>query len=720
MKLAFYQKNGSFGVLMMLGLMLIICVVACQYALSRILYRGAENIMVDQMFQSRTLIDERLQRYYETLLYVNSVADSRKTAREDLNEYVRAVNPVLKDFSLIGAITPKGNMLYGDELPYDIVPLLQQTMRGHDSIQFFRSDFYEHVIISVPCWRDGMVCGAVYGILNSEAMNNLFYKEEANGLLFAASYQNWRLGTNNMSVEAQEVVQEFFQSEKHWNSLAQKLYYGDYGIEAFSAGSEDWYMISAVVPEMEGWYLYRLVPAWAVNTTIYRVLYLVLAASMILAALFWVSIWSLESNQRKNNEKLMRLAYVDGLTELNNYDGIKRAWQDEGDAPASMFVLDFNAFGSLNMIMGNDYGDAVLKKTAVILLESINHDEMACRVTADRFAILLHSEDAVERVKDLLQRIRDSITEYTAIISAGGSRIEENDSLDEAYERAVTALKYAKRGSDRVVVYDQKMYEEQQMQKRLEYDFSRALEKHELELYLQAKHHLHSAAWAGSEALIRWNHPDLGLIMPYRFVPLLESSGEVKKLDLYVLREACSYIRRWMDAGREIYPISINISRAHFSSKDLLKDICSVVDSFDVPRHLLELEITESAFFGDTETMIEQLISISRAGFRLAIDDFGTGYSSLSMLEQIPANVLKLDRNFVLGWEKNRNSKLIVNVVKLAKAFGMSTVIEGVETEEQAAMARENGCDVVQGWLYAKAEPIDAYEKRVYGGSGDE
>lgn len=719
MKLAFYKKNGSFGVLTLLGVLLILSVVACQYALSQILYHEAEQIMANQMTQSRHLIDERIQRYYETLNYVNAVAESRKTAKEDLTGYIRTVNPVLKDFSLIGAITPTGHMLYGDEPPYDIVPLLHQTIRGHENIQFFSSNLYDHVIISVPCWRDGMVYGVVYGILSSEAMNNLFYKDEANGMVFAASQQSWRLGINNMSVEKQGVVQDFFRSEEHWDSLAQKLYYNDYGIEAFSSGGENWYMVSVIIPEVEGWYLYRLVPAWIVNTTIYTVLYLVLAASMSLAALFWISMWTLDSNQRKHNEKLMELAYTDGLTGINNYDGMKRAWDAMDNPPLNMFVLDFSGFGSLNMIMGNDYGDTVLKKTAHILLKNIHQDEMVCRVMADRFAMLLRSEDAVERVRWMLQRIRDSIKEYTVVILAGSCLVEDG-CMDDAYEKAVTAMKYAKQGDDSVEVYDQKMYDEQQMRKRLEHDFSNALEKHELELYLQAKHQLNSDEWAGSEALIRWNHPELGLVMPYRFVPFLEATGEVRELDLYVFREACGYIRRWMDAGRKIYPISINISRAHFSSKDLVNDLCSVVDSFEVPRQLLELEITESAFFGDTEAMMKQLNSLAQAGFRLSIDDFGTGYSSLSLLEQIPSNVLKLDRNFVLGWEKNRSSRLIVNVVKLAKDFGMTTVIEGVETEEQANMARESGCDVVQGWLYAKAEPIDAYEKRVYGGSGNE
>ena len=383
-------------------------------------------------------------------------------------------------------------------------------------------------------------------------------------------------------------------------------------------------------------------------------------------------------------------------------------------------MIDFNSFSALNMIMGNEYGDIVLKKTAAILKDGIGQGEMVCRVTADRFAILMNGEGALERVKDLLEQVRESVREYTIVLSAGASVADEGGHMNEAYERAITALKYAKQGSNTVVFYDQRMYEEQQMRKRLEEDFEHALERRELKLYLQAKHHLQSDGWAGSEALVRWHHPELGIIPPYQFVPLLEATGDIKRLDLYMLKEACRLIRRWLDMGRVVYPISVNISRAHFASKALVANICMIADSFRVPRHMLELEITESAFVDDSATMLDRLQELSAAGFRLSIDDFGTGYSSLSMLEQIPADVLKLDRNFVLGWERNHNNSLIRNVVRLARDFGMLTVIEGVETEEQAAMARESGCDVVQGWLYAKAEPVADYEKRVYGGGSDE
>lgn len=720
MKLALHEKNDSFQALIILGMLLMSCMVACQYALSQIMYREAEENLVEKTIQSRHLIDERIKKYYETLEYVHSVADSQQTSREELNGYIRRGNPALKDFILIGAVTPQGEMIYGDEAPYDILPVLQQTMRGYEKIQYHCSGIFEHVIVSVPCWRNGRVCGAVYGILNSSAMNSLFYHEDDDGIVFAASHHSWQLGVSSMMPESQQSAHAFFNDENHWNNLAQKLYYNGHGIEAFEHGEKKWYMVSVAVPELDGWYVYRMTPAWTVDTPIHDVLYLVMAASMVLAVLFWLAMWTLDSNRRESQDKLVKLAYIDELTGLYNYAGMRRKWHTGRRKPVTIFVVDFNSFSALNMIMGNEYGDIVLKKTAAILRDGIGSGEMVCRVTADRFAILMNGDGAAARVYRLLEKVRDSVREYTILLSAGASVAEEGGHMNEAYERAITALKYAKQGSNTVVFYDQRMYKEQQMRKRLEEDFEHALEKRELKLYLQAKHHLQQDGWAGSEALVRWHHPELGMIPPYQFVPLLETTGDIKRLDLYMLKEACCLIRRWLDCGRVVYPISVNISRAHFASKSLVKNICMIADSFRVPRHLLELEITESAFIDDAATMVERLHELSEAGFRLSIDDFGTGYSSLSMLEQIPADVLKLDRNFVLGWERNHNNSLIANVVNLARDFGMLTVIEGVETEEQAAMARESGCDVVQGWLYAKAEPVADYERRVYGGGSDE
>ena len=720
MKLALHEKNDSFQALIVLGLLLMLCMGACQYALSQIMYREAETSMVSKTIQSRHLIDERIKKYYETLQYVNAVAESMGGSRDELNGYIRSVNPALVDFSLIGAITPQGEMIYGDKAPYDILPVLQQSMRGYMKVQYYCSGIFEHVIVSVPRWKNGRICGAVYGILNSKAMNGLFGHEDEDGFVFAASRHSWQLGVSGMQVEQQGAVQAFFNDEKHWDNLSHKLYYNDYGIEAFSANGKDWYMVSVAVPDLDGWYVYRLMPAWVVDTPIHDVLYLVMVASMVLAVLFWFAMWTLDSNRRESSDKLVKLAYIDDLTGLYNYAGMRRKWHTRGRKPVTIFIVDFDSFSALNMIMGNEYGDIVLKKTAAILKDGVDQGEMVCRVTADRFAILMNGDGVVERVQKLLDQVRDSVKEYTIVLSAGASVAEEGGHLNEAYERAITALKYAKQGSNTIVYYDQKMYEEQQMRKRLEEDFELALERRELKLYLQAKHHLQSDGWAGSEALVRWQHPELGMIPPYQFVPLLEATGEIKRLDLYMLKEACRLIRSWLDMGREVYPISVNVSRAHFASRDLVRNICTIADSFNVPRNLLELEITESAFFDDAAIMVDRLHELSEVGFRLSIDDFGTGYSSLSMLEQIPADVLKLDRNFVLGWERNHNNSLIANVVKLAKDFGMTTVIEGVETEEQAAMARESGCDVVQGWLYAKAEPVSDYERRVYGGGRDE
>ncbi len=720
MKLALHEKNDSFQALIVLGLLLMLCMGACQYALSQIMYREAETSMVNRTIQSKHLIDERIKKYYETLQNVNAVASLKRDSKDEVDEDIRSVNHALEDFSLIGAVTPQGKMIYGDKAPYDILPVLQQSMRGYAKIQYYCSGIFEHVIVSIPCWRDGKVCGAVYGILNSRAMNGLFCHEDSDGVVFAASRHSWQLGVGGMSVEQQGAVHTFFNDEKHWDNLSQKLYYNDYGIEAFSANGKNWYMVSVAVPELDGWYVYRLMPAWMVDTPIHDVLYLVLVASMVLAVLFWLAMWTLDSNRRENRDKLVKLAYIDDLTGLYNYAGMRRKWHTRGRKPVTIFIVDFNSFSALNMIMGNEYGDIVLKKTAEILSNGVKQGEMVCRVTADRFAILMNGDGAVERVQELLAEVRDSVKEYTIVLSAGASVAEEGGHLNEAYERAITALKYAKQGSNTIVSYDQKMYEEQQMRKRLEEEFDNALERRELKLYLQAKHNLQSDDWAGSEALVRWQHPELGMIPPYQFVPLLEATGDIKRLDLYMLKEACRLIRRWMDMGRVVHPISVNVSRAHFASRELVKNICTIADSFNVPHNLLELEITESAFFDDAAIMMDRLHELSKAGFRLSIDDFGTGYSSLSMLEQIPADVLKLDRNFVLGWERNHNNSLISNVVRLAKDFGMTTVIEGVETEEQAAMARESGCDVVQGWLYAKAEPVDAYEKRVYGGGRDE
>ena len=219
----------------------------------------------------------------------------------------------------------------------------------------------------------------------------------------------------------------------------------------------------------------------------------------------------------------------------------------------------------------------------------------------------------------------------------------------------------------------------------------------------------------GSEALIRWNHPKKGLIPPYKFIPLFERNGFVIEVDKYMWEQACIAIRSWLDNGYTPLPISVNLSRIHFKYEHLVETIEDLVKKYDIPKKYLELELTESAFLDNEGAVNSTIVRLQNSGFTIAMDDFGMGYSSLNMLRKLPVNILKLDRGFINEATCTERGFIVLNhVIHMAKDLKATVVCEGIETEEQANTLKTAGCDIAQGFLYARPMPLEEYDEYVY------
>ena len=237
-------------------------------------------------------------------------------------------------------------------------------------------------------------------------------------------------------------------------------------------------------------------------------------------------------------------------------------------------------------------------------------------------------------------------------------------------------------------------------------------------MYLQPKISMDTMKPCGSEALVRWNHPKKGLIPPYKFIPLFERNGFVIDVDKYIWEEACKTIRRWIDEGKEPLPISVNLSRIHFKYEDLVEVIQNLVQKYNIPQKYFELELTESAFLDNEGAVNSTLVRLQELGFTIAMDDFGMGYSSLNMLRKLPVNILKLDRGFINEATCTERGFIVLNhVIHMAKDLKATVVCEGIETQQQAETLKNAGCDIAQGFLYAKPMTVSEYEKFVYNDS---
>ena len=289
--------------------------------------------------------------------------------------------------------------------------------------------------------------------------------------------------------------------------------------------------------------------------------------------------------------------------------------------------------------------------------------------------------------------------------------------IEAMYNCAVVARNKVTEVSENPIVwFNDEMRKDQLWLHKVENDMEKALENKEFQVYLQPKYSTKGEVLSGAEALVRWIHPKEGFVAPFRFIPIFESNGFVVQLDDYMLTEVARQQAQWIEEGRKIVPISVNVSRANFVREDLAEHICQIVDRFKVPHDVIELELTESAFFDDKEVLLNTIKKLKSYGFVISMDDFGAGYSSLNSLKELPLDVVKLDAGFFRDEDEDGRGKLIVeDTISLAKKLEMRIVAEGIETREQVDFLAHMNCDLIQGYYFAKPMPVAEFEKKAFG-----
>lgn len=284
---------------------------------------------------------------------------------------------------------------------------------------------------------------------------------------------------------------------------------------------------------------------------------------------------------------------------------------------------------------------------------------------------------------------------------ASGARLETDNSAENA-----------------IMFYDRKLIDALIWEERVIAGLDEAIANEEFEVYFQPKYHPATEELLGAEALIRWNSPKDGFISPGRFIPVLEKTGLITKIDDYMLTHVAKKQAEWKNEGYEIVPVSVNVSRTHFADPGLAGHICEMVDRFGLDHKYIEIELTESAFFDDKERLIDTVTLLQRYGFEVSMDDFGSGYSSLNSLKDLPLNVLKLDAEFFNGGrydceDAERGYIVVGEAIRLAKSLNMRTVAEGIEERDQVEILADMGCDMIQGFYFAKPMPFGDYENRM-------
>ncbi len=420
---------------------------------------------------------------------------------------------------------------------------------------------------------------------------------------------------------------------------------------------------------------------------------------------------------------ILRLAHYDVLTDLPNrvlfQDRLERAVVHalRHDRQAALLFLDLDGFKKVNDTMGHRAGDDLLKEVAVRLRGCVRMTDTIARLGGDEFTVILDEISSPADAALVAEKIFAALQVPVVIdgrevfvgTSIGISLFPtDGRSGEELLKHADTAMYQAKgAGKGRFNFYSAEMTKREEHRLELEMALRQAVEEGQFQVHYQPQKNIAANRVTGFEALVRWQHPRLGMISPLDFIPLAEEMHLVERIDLFVMRQACRQGRAWLDQGHDV-SMAVNLSGVNFSDDDLPDQVRRVLDETGFPAGHLELEITES-FVIDLEVDQREVLQRLRAlGVNLAIDDFGTGYSSLSYLKRLPVNTLKIDRSFVRDIARDsRDMMLVSSIIGIAHSLGLKVVAEGIEDQEQMAILEAQECDEIQGYLIAKPMPAE-------------
>jgi diguanylate cyclase (GGDEF)-like protein len=427
-------------------------------------------------------------------------------------------------------------------------------------------------------------------------------------------------------------------------------------------------------------------------------------------------------------ERLDYLAYYDALTGLANRTlFLERVGQHirgaaGGGHQLALFLIDLDRFKNINDSLGRPAGDALLGQVAGWLTRNMGDASLLARVGADRFAVVLpevrQESDATLLLETMMKNFHDhpfllNNAEFRIAAKAGMALFPDDGSeADTLFRNAEAALKKAKTAGDRYLLFTNKMTVLVAGQLTMENQLRHALGNGEFVLHYQPKVNLASGKLTSAEALIRWNDPQTGLLVPPgRFIPLLEETGLIHEVGLWALHQAIEDYLRWRDAGLAAVRIAVNVSPLQLRSREFVAQIEQVLRADARAANALELEITEGLIMADVQNNIIRLRAIRALGVTIAIDDFGTGFSSLGYLAKLPVDTLKIDRSFIIDMTGGPEGlALVQTIITLAHSLKLKVVAEGVETEEQSRLLRLLSCDEIQGYLFSKPVPREIFE----------
>ncbi len=642
----------------------------------------------------------------------------------------------LHNFTSLAIIRPDGQVFEtGHELT-DPLSLsgVQASLAGESGVSFIGE---QSIFYTIPIYADSQVVAVLGGVRNKANMQQLIRSQSFSGkgltciidqkgsVVISPTDLAPFLQLDSLFVKDSdsELTQHIIQMEKDMPA-------GKSGTFRFRAVDGSDLILSYDPLGSYGWVLLTLVPSNVISLTIDNYIHqtffivggVVLLMVFIVLALFLL--------QRSYYRQMEKAAFCDRLTGGMNNAAFQlhceQALLNAQPGSCCAALLNIKNFKLINERFTSQRGDQVLQCIMEIISERTRSCGFAARADADNFFLFLH-EGSPDNINALIADIQDRAwravkhinpedgVPYRFVLQPGVYIIDDPGlEITVIQDRAKTACRSRLPSEDGVCkYYDAAITRRLAHEQELNGLFETSLENHDFQVYFQPKVFVKDGSVGGAEALVRWIHPQRGTIYPSDFIPLFENNGNICRLDLYIFEEVCRLLRRRLDCGFFPLPVSVNLSRQHFRRSDCLKPFADIAQRYEIPRGLIELELTESILFDDQsiEQMKQHIRDMHSFGFLCSLDDFGSGYSSLGLLMEFDVDVIKLDRRFFTDVSREKTREVIRSVIELSHTIGAVTVAEGIETMEQLNFIREAGCDLVQGYIYAKPMPAPMFEQ---------
>ncbi len=439
------------------------------------------------------------------------------------------------------------------------------------------------------------------------------------------------------------------------------------------------------------------------------------------------------TKRKQTEEEIKFLAYHDILTGLPNRKSFYMCLEDELDWDGSerrrpegykwaLLFLDLDKFKDVNDTLGHDAGDDLLKVMAGRLRNCVRKSDSVFRLSGDEFTILLNDLSDTDVVK-VTEKIREAVSrpccikghELYVTVSIGISVYpDDGEDVETLVKNADMAMYAAKEERQGYRFFTEEMHRKALERMRLERSLRTALQDNQFVMYYQLLVDGKTQI-VGMEALLRWHHPELGLVNPSKFIPLAEETGAIIPIGKWVLHTACQQVRKWHDMGHTRIYVAVNLSTRQFQEPDLVEMVEQALEATGLPSDCLKLEVTESGIMEHPEDAIVKMKLLRAKGIHFSIDDFGTGYSSLSYLKRFPINTLKIDRSFVMDVPTNQDDQEIIKtIISMARNLSLNTVAEGVETQEQQDFLTQQGCHTMQGYYFGRPVPAEQFENLLH------